>query len=148
MTSFLTYLLNLLKSSAPLQHATANKGTVAKAVGIYLLYLLIKYRDTSVGTRRVTTTPGPRGLPFIGSFILMASTPMNKISQLHDRFHELYGPTWTYSMFGLGRSFMSNDPAAVEHVLKTNFWAYEKGPVLQESLEDLLGHGIFNADGH
>lgn len=50
-------------------------------------------------------------------------------------------------MPGLGRTIMVNDPAVLEHVLKTNFWAYEKGPVLRDSLEDLLGGGIFGADG-
>ncbi|GJJ79247.1 hypothetical protein EMPS_11607 [Entomortierella parvispora] len=116
------------------------------ALGLYFLYLLLKYRDNAVGTRR-TNLPGPKGLPFIGNFILMVRTPMSRISQLHDQYLEKYGPVWTFSMIGLGRSIMVNDPAVLEHVLKTNFWAYEKGPVLRETLEDLLGGGIFGADG-
>ncbi|KAG0321315.1 hypothetical protein BGZ99_003964 [Dissophora globulifera] len=116
------------------------------ALGLYLLYILIKYRDNVIGTRRANL-PGPTGLPLIGNFILFAMTPMNQISQLHDRFHEKYGSTWSFTMPGLGRSIMVNDPAAVEHVLKTNFWAYEKGPLLQDSNKDLLGAGIFSSDG-
>ncbi|KAI1314681.1 hypothetical protein EDD11_001893, partial [Mortierella claussenii] len=133
-------VVNLILKSFDRTHAPRT------ALAVYLLYLLIKYRDNAVGTRR-TKLPGPRGLPFIGNLMLMATTPMTQISQLHDRLHEKYGSTWTYSMTGLGRSIMVNDPAALEHVLKTNFWAYEKGPILRESLQDLLGSGIFAADG-
>lgn len=146
-SSFFTYLSDALKSSALLQ-AGANRGTVAKALGLYILYIIFKHRDTSIGTRRVTNVPGPRGLPLIGSLLMFLQTPMNQLSQLHDRYHDKYGFTWTYSMLGLGRVVMCNEPAAIEHVLKTNFWAYEKGPYLQKSMEDLLGHGIFGADGH
>ncbi|KAF9965337.1 hypothetical protein BGZ70_005027 [Mortierella alpina] len=117
------------------------------ALGLYLLYILLKFRDNAIGTRR-TPLPGPKGLPLIGNLLLFVRTPMSQISQLHDRFHEKYGSTWTFSMTGLGRTIMVNDPAVLEHVLKTNFWAYEKGPVLRESMEDLLGNGIFGADGH
>ncbi|KAG0338708.1 hypothetical protein BG000_003520 [Podila horticola] len=146
-SSFFTYLSDALKSSALLQ-AGANRGTVAKALGLYILYIIFKHRDTSIGTRRVTNVPGPRGLPLIGSLLMFLQTPMNQLSQLHDRYHDKYGFTWTYSMLGLGRVVMCNEPAAIEHVLKTNFWSYEKGPYLQKSMEDLLGHGIFGADGH
>ncbi|KAI7819906.1 cytochrome P450 [Gamsiella multidivaricata] len=39
-------------------------------------------------------------------------------------------------------------PENLEHVLKTNFWAYEKGPTFKGALGDLFGDGIFVADGH
>ncbi|KAF9116297.1 hypothetical protein BGX27_003605 [Mortierella sp. AM989] len=116
------------------------------AVGLVALYYLIKYPDNSVGTRR-SKIPGPKGLPLIGNLLWMASIKMTEISQMHDENHVKYGSTWTFSMPVLGRTFMVNDPAVLEHVLKTNFWAYEKGPKLRDSMEDLLGSGIFNADG-
>ncbi|KAG0365159.1 cytochrome P450 [Gamsiella multidivaricata] len=133
-------ILNLILRSFDRAHAPKT------ALGLYVLYMLIKYRDNSIGTRR-TNLPGPKGLPLIGNFFLVAFTPMNRISHLHDRMQEIYGNTWTLSMTGLGRTIMVNDPACLEHVLKTNFWAYEKGPILRESMEDLLGQGIFGADG-
>ncbi|KAF9360881.1 serine/threonine protein kinase, CMGC, dual-specificity [Mortierella sp. AD094] len=115
-------------------------------LSLFALYFLIKYRDNAVGTRR-TNIPGPKGLPFIGNLILMATTPMNRISQLHDEFHAKYGSTWTFTMPFLGRGIMVNDPVVLEHVLKNNFWAYEKGLLLRDSMADLLGTGIFNTDG-
>ncbi|KAL9273260.1 Cytochrome P450 94A2-like protein [Drosera capensis] len=39
------------------------------------------------------------------------------------------------------------NPVIVEHILKTKFSIYPKGNVFTGNLEDLLGHGIFNADG-
>ncbi|KAF9963339.1 hypothetical protein BGZ65_004207 [Modicella reniformis] len=149
MSSAVQLLSEAAKSSGILNFIlqSFNRSNAPKtALGLYLFYILFKYRDNSIGTRRVNL-PGPRGLPFIGNLILMATTPMSQISQLHDRYHEKYGSTWTFTILGLGRTIMVNDPAVLEHVLKTNFWAYEKGPILRESMEDLLGHGIFGADG-
>jgi hypothetical protein len=39
------------------------------------------------------------------------------------------------------------DADTVEHVLKTNFTKYEKGPTFKTLFYDFLGDGIFNADG-
>uniref|UniRef100_A0A0D9W8F5 Cytochrome P450 n=1 Tax=Leersia perrieri TaxID=77586 RepID=A0A0D9W8F5_9ORYZ len=39
------------------------------------------------------------------------------------------------------------EPANVEHILKTNFANYGKGPMTHAVMEDLLGDGIFNVDG-
>lgn len=49
-------------------------------------------------------------------------------------------------MFGYRQIFTAN-PANVQHILKTNFANYPKGPFLISSLFDFLGNGIFNADG-
>ncbi|XP_071729207.1 cytochrome P450 86B1-like [Rutidosis leptorrhynchoides] len=38
------------------------------------------------------------------------------------------------------------DPRNLEHLLKTRFQAYPKGPYFRQALKDLLGDGIFNAD--
>ncbi|KAI7756730.1 hypothetical protein M8C21_009383, partial [Ambrosia artemisiifolia] len=38
------------------------------------------------------------------------------------------------------------DPRNVEHLLKTRFQVYPKGPYFRQALRDLLGDGIFNAD--
>ena len=145
----LNYLTQAAKSSAVLNLILKNFDRAhapRTALGLYFLYLLLKYRDNSVGTRR-TNLPGPKGLPFIGNLLLFMNTPITQMSQLHDAFRDKYGPVWTFSMVGLGRAIMVNDPQVLEHVLKTNFWAYEKGPTVRESLEDLLGAGIFGADG-
>ncbi|XP_076882607.1 cytochrome P450 86B1-like [Bidens hawaiensis] len=41
---------------------------------------------------------------------------------------------------------ITSDPRNLEHLLKTKFQAYPKGPYFRHTLRDLLGNGIFNAD--
>ncbi|KAL7589487.1 hypothetical protein Lser_V15G36854 [Lactuca serriola] len=41
---------------------------------------------------------------------------------------------------------VTSDPRNLEHLLKTRFQAYPKGPYFRNTLRDLLGNGIFNAD--
>ena len=45
------------------------------------------------------------------------------------------------------RVFVVLQPECVEHVLKTRFHNYVKGPRFHERMAELLGHGIFNVDG-
>ncbi|KAH9317499.1 hypothetical protein KI387_019268, partial [Taxus chinensis] len=45
------------------------------------------------------------------------------------------------------RGYMTANPANVEHLLKTHFENYEKGPRLKTLFHDFLGRGIFNVDG-
>ncbi|KAJ0106424.1 hypothetical protein Patl1_18281 [Pistacia atlantica] len=48
---------------------------------------------------------------------------------------------------GARRTFVTANPANVEHILKTNFNNFPKGKPFTEILGDLLGCGIFNVDG-
>lgn len=121
---------------------------LSRALVVYILAVIFKYRNTAYGVKPRPDLKGPRGHPLIGNMILMALTPRNQVSQQNERMHEEYGSTWSFSVPKLGRIIQFKDPAVLEHVLKTNFWAYEKGPLIQETLSDLLGLGIFGADGH
>lgn len=49
--------------------------------------------------------------------------------------------------FGGDTFVLVSDPPSVEHILKTNFENYIKGPYFKEKLQRLLGDGIFNTDG-
>eukprot|EP00658_Telonema_sp_P-2_P015577 TRINITY_DN16008_c0_g1_i2.p1 TRINITY_DN16008_c0_g1~~TRINITY_DN16008_c0_g1_i2.p1 ORF type:complete len:298 (+),score=92.24 TRINITY_DN16008_c0_g1_i2:65-958(+) len=40
------------------------------------------------------------------------------------------------------------NPRDIEHILKTNFDNYPKGPMVSHAMKDLLGEGIFAVDGH
>ncbi|CAL4899558.1 unnamed protein product [Urochloa decumbens] len=48
---------------------------------------------------------------------------------------------------GARRTVVTANPANVEHILKSNFANYPKGKPFTDILGDLLGGGIFNADG-
>lgn len=54
--------------------------------------------------------------------------------------------TWRAVLPGMVRYFTA-DPRNVEHILKTRFANYPKGAMFESLLADLLGGGIFNADG-
>ncbi|CAI5491185.1 unnamed protein product, partial [Closterium sp. Naga37s-1] len=56
-------------------------------------------------------------------------------------------PTMTYISLAPGlNEVVTANPKNLEHILKTNFANYPKGPNFQTNFEDLLGHGIFNSD--
>ncbi|KAI8345089.1 putative P450 oxidoreductase, partial [Mortierella sp. GBAus27b] len=53
----------------------------------------------------------------------------------------------TTTIVGLGRVIAINDPVLLEHIMKTNFENYEKGYILNSTMSQVLGNGIFNSDG-
>ncbi len=61
--------------------------------------------------------------------------------------HEKYGETFSLLLLGKPEFIFTTNPENVEHILKTNFENYEKGPFFRDRFHDLLGNGIFNADG-
>ncbi|KAG0341854.1 hypothetical protein BG004_005877 [Podila humilis] len=147
-------LQTVSKSSSPVAVAARTlvqaitRKNASRVLLIYILSILYKYRTTSYGTKPRTDLKGPRGWPLVGNMVLMLMTPRNQISQLNVTLHEQYGTTWAFTVPKLGRVVQFSDPEVLEHVLKGNFWAYEKGPLLQETFNDLLGVGIFAVDGH
>ncbi|KAF9913789.1 hypothetical protein BX616_009569 [Lobosporangium transversale] len=124
-----------------------SRRNMSRLLGVYILWVIFKYRSTAIGTRPRYDLKGPRGWPLVGNMFLMLSIPRNQISQKNEQLHAKYGTTWAYTVPKLGRIIQFSDPDVLEHVLKTNFWAYEKGPLVQETLSDLLGTGIFGVDG-
>ncbi|KAG0218383.1 hypothetical protein BGX33_007525 [Mortierella sp. NVP41] len=119
-----------------------------KLLGVYILLYIFKYRRTALGVEPRSDLRGPKGLPLLGDTVLVTLHSQNESLQLTEKLHEKYGPTYAFTIPLLGRILQFKDPAVLEQVLKTNFWAYEKGPEMQHTLHDLLGLGIFSADGH
>ncbi|KDP26701.1 hypothetical protein JCGZ_17859 [Jatropha curcas] len=54
-----------------------------------------------------------------------------------------YQGVWMAGAYGV----MTADPANIEYILKTNFSNFPKGQYYSNRFQDLLGDGIFNADG-
>ncbi|KAF9580032.1 hypothetical protein BGW38_003479 [Lunasporangiospora selenospora] len=149
MDTVATIIANASKTS-PMFHAlikSLTRKNTSRALGAYILYIIFKYRSTVYGVRPRYDLKGPRGVPLLGNTIQMLSVPRDQISQQNEKFHEKFGETFTFSVPKLGRVIQFNNPDVLEHVLKNNFWSYEKGPTIQETLSDLLGLGIFGADG-
>lgn len=89
----------------------------------------------------------PRSYPLIGSYFSLVANKDKRIQWTSDLV--LSSPNLTYLLHRpLGnRSFMTANPAVIQHVLKTNFHIYQKGNDVRRTLSDFLGDGIFNTDG-
>ncbi|CAI9101862.1 OLC1v1000003C1 [Oldenlandia corymbosa var. corymbosa] len=96
---------------------------------------------------------GPRVWPLLGS--------LPGLIENADRMHEWIadnlracGGTYQTSICAIpflarkqGLVTVTCDPKNLEHILKTRFDNYPKGPTWQAVFHDLLGQGIFNSDG-
>lgn len=94
------------------------------------------------------TTKGPMLWPLFGVIPSLAC----HVNELHDwNSRELIACGGTYRFTAMWMSnyhgFVTSDPAKVEYMLKTNFPNFPKGNYYRERFGDLLGDGIFNADG-
>ncbi|KAJ4971729.1 hypothetical protein NE237_004828 [Protea cynaroides] len=101
------------------------------------------------------TLSGPRVWPLVGS---LPGLIANR-SRIHDWITEnvqLTGGSVTYQTSILALPFIARrqgfytvtcNPKNIEHILRTRFDNYPKGPTWQAAFHDLLGQGIFNSDG-
>ncbi|KAF9120501.1 hypothetical protein BGW39_011317 [Mortierella sp. 14UC] len=129
-----------------LQHAT--KHCKLKLFFALLALLTYRYRSHAIGTRRRPDLKEPKGaVPFFGHMLLMASMPSTELYDYFERTYRELGPVWSISLPGIGRMIQGDSPEILEHVVKTNFWAYHKGPHFTGSMRDVFGEGIINADG-
>uniref|UniRef100_A0A0D9XLR9 Cytochrome P450 n=1 Tax=Leersia perrieri TaxID=77586 RepID=A0A0D9XLR9_9ORYZ len=69
--------------------------------------------------------------------------------RLHDYYTELCREHMTFQLLAAPgrRQIYTCEPAVVEHILRTNFPNYGKGPLNSDVLSDLFGEGIFAVDG-
>ncbi|KAM7275257.1 hypothetical protein ACFE04_017123 [Oxalis oulophora] len=113
------------------------------AVTVYLLWFTFISRSLK----------GPRVWPVLGSLPGL----IENCDRLHDWISDnLRACGGTYQTCICAIPFLAKkqglvtvtcDPKNVEHILKTRFDNYPKGPTWQAVFHDLLGQGIFNSDG-
>ncbi|KAG0226806.1 hypothetical protein BGW41_004079 [Actinomortierella wolfii] len=115
-----------------------SRGNRVKLLLAAIAWVLFHYRGRALGTRRRPELKGPTGLPLIGNMLLISRVPPTELYQFLEKMTSTYGPIWMIN---------GDTPEVVEHVLKTNFWKYVKGEKLRDCMFDLLGDGIFTADG-
>ncbi|XP_077215350.1 cytochrome P450 86A1-like [Tasmannia lanceolata] len=100
------------------------------------------------------TLTGPKVWPLVGS---LPSLLANR-SRMHDWIASNLrktGGSLTYQTCTLTLPFLARkalvtvtcNPKNIEHVLRSRFDNYPKGPNWQAAFHDLLGQGIFNSDG-
>ncbi|SAM83543.1 related to siderophore peptide synthetase involved in ferrichromeA biosynthesis [Ustilago bromivora] len=118
---------------------------VILAVAILLLGFV--YRDRPIFVSQCDHIKGPSGLPLIGNTLQVLKDAANPLQAMLARSMQ-YGLPNTMTVIGMGRAINVTRPDWIQHIQKTNFANYVKGPKLRACLHDLLGDGIFNADGN
>lgn len=98
-----------------------------KALGTYLLYILLKYRNTALGVRPRPELKSPRGFPLLGNTVQLLTRNREENYQIQTKLHEEYGRIYAMTILGLGRVINVSEPEALDHILRVNFLAYEKG---------------------
>ncbi|KAG0368788.1 hypothetical protein BGZ54_001157 [Gamsiella multidivaricata] len=129
----------LLATLTRLLSQLLTRSNTSKLLGAYFLFILFKYRRSVYGVRPRPELKGPPGLPLIGNFWSVVSKPRNTVLQRQTKNHQIYGKVYAVTIPGVGRIININDPEMLDHILRVNFWAYEKGPRFKQSLEPLVG---------
>ncbi|KAF9373052.1 hypothetical protein CPC16_002059 [Podila verticillata] len=148
MASVIASLFLLLKS-----RIQQGPKTRAQKAGWFALLsfvlLLIRYPNRAIGTsdRPDLKEIAWKGMPLVGNTITIFRTRNKFLSSIVENFEKLDGDIMTTTLLGLGRIIAINNPVLLEHILKTNFENYEKGYILNSTLSQVLGNGIFNSDG-
>lgn len=104
---------------------------------------------TAIKSLRQSRKQGLPVWPIVG---MLPSLVMGLRSNLYEWITEvLYHQNGTFRFKGPWFSSLNcvvtSDPRNIEHILKTEFPNYPKGSFFRETVRDLLGDGIFNADG-
>jgi len=96
----------------------------------------------------------PKGVRMIPGHWLLGCLPQfgralarNQVNELLAQLHESYGQTYALEGPAGGSVVITRNAKNVEHILLHNFQNYPKGKVMHLIFHDLLGDGIFNADG-
>ncbi|KAJ1384194.1 Cytochrome P450 [Sesbania bispinosa] len=98
---------------------------------------------------------GPKVYPFFGSLPVLFSN-RNRVHDWIATNLRQTGGSATYQTCIIPFPFLArkqgfytvtSHPKNIEHILRTRFDNYPKGPNWQTAFHDLLGHGIFNSDG-
>ncbi|KAI9310986.1 cytochrome P450 [Dichotomocladium elegans] len=123
-------------------------GILSGATAAVLGVLALKYPDRAIfDEHRKGIALPPGGWPLVGSLPAVLSNKESIHHLFHNGFEKTKSMTTTSSALGIPRSIFTIDPKNIEWILKDNFENYVKGPQFRDATVDLLGHGIFNANG-
>ncbi|PHZ07841.1 cytochrome P450 [Rhizopus microsporus ATCC 52813] len=120
---------------------------IGKGILATVSLLACIYHDRAVFDPKRPDIKTQPGWPLVGNLPILLQYLMYIHDFLLEGFTRLDDMTLTLSALGIPRHVGTIDPRNVEHILKTNFENYIKGPEFHGSMNDLFGNGIFNANG-
>ncbi|CAL1395346.1 unnamed protein product [Linum trigynum] len=111
------------------------------AIALLSLFIFCSIRER-------ITNKGPMLWPVLG-IIPTLLTNINDVYTFVTNSMNRAGGTFAHRGMWMGgaHGVVTSNPSNIEHMLKTNFRNYPKGHYFRERFNDLLGDGIFNADG-
>lgn len=115
------------------------------AVASVAFFLLNRWRAHRDKPKGVPTAPGHWLLGCLPMFLKACAS--KKQNELFESLHQTLGQTYALSAPGPRGVVVTRNPKNVEHILYHNFKNYPKGEIMRTIFHDLLGNGIFNADG-
>ncbi|XVF71946.1 hypothetical protein PTKIN_Ptkin12aG0080800 [Pterospermum kingtungense] len=110
-------------------------------------FLIITTSSKSKKSSTAPSSPFPKSYPIIGSYLAIKSNRSNRFQWITQILQNSPSATFTLQHLFGRRQILTANPANVQHMLKTHFFNYRKGPVSIRILFDFLGNGIFNTDG-
>jgi len=117
-------------------------------VQVWLGAAVVLLSAVGIATRKTVATPGPLELPLVqGSYWLALALSEGILNGVLRMSRQQGWRTWTIKWPFSPRYFFVLSPDNVEHMLKTKFANYEKGSEVAGNLRELMGQGIFAADG-
>ncbi|KAK8654225.1 hypothetical protein V6N13_128197 [Hibiscus sabdariffa] len=116
------------------------------ALSLFIFIFITK----STKSRKTAPSPPsifPKSYPLIGSSLAVKSHREDRVQWTTQLLQNSPSATVTLDMLFGRRHIFTANPANVQHMLKTHFSNYQKGPSSFTVLFDFLGNGIFNVDG-
>ncbi|KAJ6920614.1 hypothetical protein NC651_014259 [Populus alba x Populus x berolinensis] len=111
---------------------------------VSLFFYLTKNSKSKASSK---SNPNLKSYPLIGSSAAMFANRNRGIQWTSDLILNSPSATFVLPLFLDDRHVLTGNPANVHHILKTQFYNYEKGSKFRRTLFDFLGNGIFNIDG-
>lgn len=124
--------------------AKPGAGLAALIVALFLYHVRKVRRNIPLNVPVIKTGHWLLGLIFE---LQQAASEKTHLKFLTNIFKEVGGKTYCAWSFMGAHFVLTKDRRNVEWILKTNFKNYPKGPILRRCFGELLGDGIFNADG-
>jgi cytochrome P450 len=133
--------------TAYLANPTINLSTVFYSAAVFSLVYFVYYLYQN-RAKVPPNIPAHPLRPFFGHFLdSLPHVNKDMLTYIEEHGFQKLGSTFAVAQPFLPAFVMTTHPANIEHVLKTNFNNYIKGPIFAENLRELLGAGIFNVDG-
>ncbi|CAN6355939.1 unnamed protein product [Urochloa humidicola] len=109
-------------------------------------FLLCSFCHALLATRR-SCASSPRSHPVLGCLVEFYRNRRRLLDWYTGLLAASPSQTVVVERLGARRTVVTANPVNVEHILRANFGNYPKGKPFTDILGDLLGGGIFNADG-